>query len=143
MMARFAGAALGLALILSAACQPPPPEQALRDRIGRMVTAIRDRDAGAVMDNLSQGFEAQGGLQRRDAYRFMLAHFLRHDGVYVVLSNMEIDIHRDDPGRARVAATAALAGTGGTASGEAGIYRIESRWRMIDGRWRLHRLRWQ
>ena len=63
------------------ACSRTSPEQAVRQQIEVLQSAIDARDPAAVHDLLADDFIGNGGMDRRGARQLAAAVFLRHRDV--------------------------------------------------------------
>ncbi len=131
--------AICMALLL-AACARTPPEQALRDAVAALQTAIESRDAAAVQDSLADDFIGPDGLDRAGARRMAALYLMRHDRVGVTPGPLDIALQDT---HARVRFTAVLTGGTDRLLPQAGdVYKVETGWRMEGGRWRMTSATW-
>ncbi len=132
---------LATLVMLLAACNRAPPEQALRDRIDALQQAIESRDGGDVRGALADDFIGPGGLDRDGAARLAQGVFLRQQQIGVVLGPLDVemqDLH------ATVHCTVALTGsTGGLLPDSGQIYDVTSGWRLEGNDWRLTSIDWK
>ena len=129
-----------LLLGLATACSRTPPEEALRETLAGVQTAIEKRDAAALKQTLAEDFVGPDGMDKLGAVRLAQAMFLRHQGVGAKLGRLELDV-RDT--QARVTFTAALTGGEGLLPDSVQVYDVDTDWRMEDGQWQLVRANWK
>lgn len=135
-------AVAGLALLVGlAGCAKEPDEQALRDTVSALQSAVEERDADAVEELLADDFIGSGGLDRAGARRLAGLMFLRHRDIGTTLGPLEVEMQG---ARASVRFTAVVTGGGPRALPDAArIYRVETGWRSDDGEWRLNSADWE
>ena len=122
-------------------CSRTPPEQAVRQQLVALQSAIDARDAGAVHDLLADDFIGNGGMDQRGARQMAAAVFLRHRDVSARLGPLTVEI------RSKTEAIAtfnvlATGSDGGVLPTNGQIFDFETGWRLIDGKWRLLNARW-
>nr|WP_237561506.1 hypothetical protein [Frateuria defendens] len=124
-----------------AGCHRPPDEARLRAAIDRVAQAAEAADVGGVTAPLSEDFDGNHGeLDRRALGNLVRVFRLRHERIGVTMGPVEIEAR----GERRVArVTVTLTGGGGLLPDQAGIYRIESAWRVEDGDWHCYAATWE
>ena len=133
---------LGCVLMaVTAACSRVPAEQAVRQQLQALQSAIDARDAGAVHDLLAEDFVGNRGMDRRQARQLSIAVFLQHRDVGAHLGPVTVQLH----GQTEATATFSVLATGGTGgllpeSGQ--VFEVETSWRLVDGEWRLLNAHW-
>lgn len=134
-------AVLSLQLLLSACSQPPAAEQGIHQALAEMVTAIEQRDSGAIGNRLDAQFQSSGSghamSSRKDALRLLLAVFYRHRNISVTLTN--IDVIPDNMNRNRASASfnaLTTGGDGGLLPSTAQLYRVQSEW-VFNDEWQM------
>ncbi|TDG13405.1 nuclear transport factor 2 family protein [Seongchinamella unica] len=138
---------IALFVVLLAACgQRQGPEQALRESIRELETALAERSPGGVLDKLAESFlggsSGQLDMDKEGAQKALAVYFLRYHRIRVVVTQVEVEIDPYEPALAQATANVALAGGERLIPNSAGFYRVESRWREIDGEWQITRLQW-
>ena len=123
------------------ACSRTPPEQAVRQQLEALQSAIDTRDAGAVHDLLADDFIGNGGMDRRGARQLAVAVFLRHRDVGARLGPVTVEIRSEIEAVAKFNVLA-TGGDGGLLPGNGQVFDVETGWRMVDGKWRLLNARW-
>ncbi len=127
-------------VVLLAACDRTPPEQALRNRIDALQQAIESRDGADVRDALADDFIGPDGLDRNGAKRLAQGLFLRNQKIGVIVGPLDVEMKQD---HATVHCTAALTGGSGSLLPDSGqLYDVTSGWRLEDGDWRLTSIKW-
>ena len=139
LLAGVAGAAIAAALV--SACARPSPEQALRDRMDQLQSAIDGRDAGAVEDVLADDFVGNAGMDRQGARRLAATMFLRYRQVGVRFGPVEVELHGE---RATARFTAvATGGSGGLLPERGQVYDVTIGWRRDGDDWRITSAEWK
>ncbi|RLQ22579.1 hypothetical protein DWB85_06225 [Seongchinamella sediminis] len=139
---------IALLLVLLSACgQRQGSEEAVREGISRLGTALAERSAGDVLGTLADSFLGGGpgglDLDKEGAQRLLAVYFLRYHRIRVVVTQVEVAVDPYEPALARATANVALAGGERLLPSSAGLYFVESRWREIDGEWQITRLEWR
>lgn len=130
-----------LVLVATTACSRAPPEQAVRQQLEDLQTAIDARDAGAVHDLLADEFIGNGGMDSRGARQLAVAIFLRHRDVGARLGPVTVEIRSEAEAVASFSLLA-TGGDGGLLPGNGQVFDVETGWRLEDGQWRLLNARW-
>lgn len=137
---RRVGLVLWTVFALLSACARTPPEQALREAMAGVQTAIEERDAAALASHLAEDFVGPDGLDREGARRMATLYLMRHKRVGATLGPLDIQLQED---HASVRFTAALTGGSGRLLPETGsLYDIRTGWRIEDGEWRMTSATW-
>ncbi|MGV8922752.1 MAG: nuclear transport factor 2 family protein, partial [Thermomonas sp.] len=118
------------------ACSRTPPEQAVRQQLEALQSAIDARDAGAVHDLLAEEFIGNGGMDRRGARQLAVAVFLRHRDVGLRLGPVTVEI-RSETEAVATFNVLATGGDGGLLPGNGQVFDVETGWRLVDGQWCL------
>ena len=139
---------IALLLVLLSACgQREGPEQAVRNRIGDLETALAERSPGDALDTLAESFLGGSAgkldMDREGAKKMLAVYFLRYHRIRVVVTQVEVAIDPYQPALASATANVALAGGERLIPNSAGFYQVESRWQEIDGNWQITRLQWR
>ena len=124
------------------ACSRTPPEQALREQLSAMQTAIETRDAGDVHKLLAEDFIGNDGLDRRGARQLAAATFLRHRDVSARFGPVNIALRGQGDAIARFSVVA-TGGSGGLLPDSGQVFDVETGWRLVDGEWRLLTASWK
>lgn len=124
-----------------AACSRTPPEQAVRQQLEALQSAIDARDAGAVHDLLANDFIGNGGMDRRGARQLAVAVFLRHRDVGARMGPVTVELRSETEATASFSVLA-TGGDGGLLPGNGQVFDVETGWRLVDGDWRLLNARW-
>ncbi len=94
---------------LVSSCGSETPEDTLRALIADAASAAEDRDAGAILDHVSDAYVDQSGQNKRSLRGALLYLFREHQRVHVFTRIREIELPQAD--HARVVVAVALAGT--------------------------------
>lgn len=121
-------------------CARPAPEEALRTEVAGVQASIQQRDAAALGRHLSGDFVGPGGINRDQAPRLSALQMMRHQSVAVTFGPLEIEL-REPHATVRFRAVVA-GGSGRWVPDMAGVYRVETGWRMEDGAWKITSARW-
>lgn len=128
-------------LSLLLACAGTAPEQALREAVAGLQSAIEARDASSLQSYLADDFIGPDGLDRNGARRLATAYLMRHDRVGVIVGPLEIRLQQR---HASVAFTATLTGRAQHRLPDAArIYAVQTGWRMEAGEWKLTSAAWE
>lgn len=130
-----------LLIAAMAACSRTPPEQAVREQLEALQSAIDARDAGAVQDLLAEDFVGNRGIDRRGARQLALAVFLQHRDVGARLGPVTVDVRSESEATAKFSVLA-TGGNGGLLPTNGQVFDLETSWRLVDGKWRLLNARW-
>jgi ketosteroid isomerase-like protein len=141
--------ALALALCL-AACggSAATPEEEVRALVADFARAADERDAGAALELISDGYADPHGRDKQALHALVVGYFLRHEALHVLARVKQVEL-AEPPEAARVLAVAALTGApvadvGELAGISADVYRFELEARREgDGRWRVASARWR
>ena len=134
-------AALCACLLALAACSRPAPEQALRDTIAQMQSAIEARDAGALDEHVAEDFIGPEGMDRKDARRLAQVVFLRNRDVGATIGPLQVSL-QDDHATVRFSA-ALTGGSGALLPDSAQVYDVSTGWRMRGDAWELVSADWK
>lgn len=124
---------------LLAACDNTPPEQAIKDALAEIETAIEDGDTGTVMGRLSDNatVERRGRtLQRKEIHRTLVGLFFRYPNRNITFTRIRIDLDPVTQEQARVQFTALAWGEKNVLPDDADSYQIDSHW-LLDGGWKI------
>ena len=134
-------ALLCLLLAVLGACSRTPPEQAVRQQLEALQTAIDAQDAGAVHELLAEDFIGNQGMDRRGARQLAVAVFMRHRDVGARMGPVTVELRSDTEATASFSVLA-TGGDGGLLPGNGQVFDVETGWRLLDGDWRLLNARW-
>lgn len=144
MPARFrsiVATALCACVLALAACSRPAPEQALRDTLAQMQSAIEARDASALAEHVAEDFIGPEGMDRKDARRLAQVVFLRNRDVGATFGPLQVSMQEE---HATVAFSAALTGgSGALLPDSAQVYEVSTGWRMRGDEWELVSADWK
>lgn len=128
-------------LSLLPACAGTAPEQALREAVAGMQSAIEARDASSLQSYLADDFVGPDGLDRNGARRLAAAYLMRHDRVGVIVGPLEIRLQER---HASVAFTATLTGGARQQMPDAArVYAVQTGWRLEASEWKLTSAAWE
>ena len=132
---------LSLCLLVVAACSRTPPEQRLREQIGRMQAALEQRQARAFIDGVAEDFTGNGGMDRAALQQAVRAQVLANADIGLTLGPAQIELQGD---RATVRFSALATGGGGRLLPDrASGWQVTSGWRDEDGQWLLYYAEWK
>ncbi|WP_159681838.1 nuclear transport factor 2 family protein [Luteimonas sp. 9C] len=123
-------------------CKRAAPEEAIREQVAALQSAIEARSASDVAAVLDDDFIGPQNMDRRAARQLAAVMMLRHQRIGVLTGPLDITLQGED--RAMVRTRAAVSGADGSARlpDSAQAWRVESGWRLRDGVWRINRLDW-
>ena len=121
-----------------AGCDRPPPEQALRDTLAELESALETGDLDTVMDHLDDGFRYQD-MDRKAVGRRLVGAFLRYPKRQVNFMNTRIEL-ATPADSARVRFNALVWGGRATLPEDADGFQVVSHWRRDGGDWLLTEL---
>lgn len=123
------------------ACTQEPSEQALRQTVAAMQSAIESGDASDFLDYVAEDFSGQNGaLDKSQLRALIMTGILRHKHIGVASGPIKVKIF-DDRYRATLHFQALL--TGGEWLPENGqVLDIESHWRYGKGDWKCFSATW-
>ena len=127
---------------LLAACDNTPPEQAIKDALAEIETAIENGDASTVMDRLSDDIAVERRsriLQRKDIHRTLVGVFFRYPNRNITFTRIRIELDPVTQKQARVQFTALAWGGQNVLPDDADSYQVDSHW-QLDGEWKIERL---
>ncbi len=128
-------------IVAMTACSRTPPEQAVRQQLDALQSAIDARDAGDVQDLLAEDFIGNRGLDRRGARQLATAMFLRHRHVGARLGPVTVEIRSETEATAKFSVLV-TGGDTGLLPGSGQVFDVETGWRLEDGKWRLLNAGW-
>ena len=126
--------------VWTAGCSSPPPEQALRDAVGKLQAAVQTRDIDALFEPIADDFVGPEGMDRQTFRRYVTVITLRKQKFGVQLGPLDVKMFAE---RATVTFTAATTGSDGWLPDSAQVYQVETGWRMESGQWKLMSAAWQ
>jgi hypothetical protein len=127
-------------LLIAAACQRTPPEEALRARMSVLESAIDARDAGALRDFLADDFIGPGGMDGTGARRLAQGLFLRYRDIGTRLGPLDVQVQEQ---HATVRFDAIVTGGAGSLLPDSGqVYDVRTAWRLEGGEWVLVSAEW-
>ncbi|MBT0963703.1 hypothetical protein [Denitromonas iodatirespirans] len=140
-------AAILLSLAL-AACSRTPPEQAIREAVGRIEQGIAAHQNAAVRAELAEAFRGgpaddPGRLDKAGVQRLLAGYFLRYKHIGVVVTGVTVEplAHADD--QAWSDASVLLTGADGLIPEAGRHYRVRGLWVREGSDWRLRELHWE
>jgi len=121
-------------------CSKPPPEQALRETIGKLEQAALKKDGGEFFEYFADDFSGSDGLDRESFRRYVQLVWLQNKDVGVQMGPLDVKLMQD---RATVDFTVALSGGQGLLPDRGQIYQVQTGWRMDGDDWRLISATWK
>lgn len=137
--------ALCLALIMLSGCgQPLPAAQQIKAHIAEITAGLETKDHSQITDHLSEQFLANNRLDKSAIRRMILAHFLRHQSIDIVLENLSVSLNDNDPNRATVQGNVIVSGGSGRLIPDSGrLVNVDSQWQIERGEWRVVAMSWE
>lgn len=136
-----------IALALLAACvDESSPEQQVRAVIASMEQAAEARDAGELLDHVSDNYRDAQGQDRAEASRYARGYFVVNQSVHL-LTRIE-SLEFPSPDEAQVKLQVGMAGRGAEAGGagltadlydfDVALVREDGEWKVSYADWRAH-----
>lgn len=133
--------AFAFMLCAVAGCTRGDPEQALRQRIAELQSALESREVSAVQQFLADDFVGNDGIDRRQARAMAAMLSARYRSVGVTFG--PLDVKMQPPANATIAFGAFTTGSGeGLLPQRMQAYDVETAWRESGGDWVLYHARW-
>jgi len=137
---RWLARSFSLVAILLASCAAPPDEQALRENIDAIETAVEERSLAGVMDYVTEDFGGSQGFDRDALRRLLQAQILVNTNIGVTIGPITIKRKGE---RATATFSVILTGGNGRFVPERGrAYAVKSGWRIEDGEWKVYVAEW-
>lgn len=130
-------------LFLLVACEKAPPEEAILAHIKAMQQAIEARQAGGVLDFIADDFHGSHGLDKEGLRRLLIAQFLRHGHVNMLITNMDVSVGVTVGDKASIKGVVLLTGSDHNIPQEGRLYKITGEWQLRKGNWLLVSLQWE
>ena len=130
-------------LFIFSGCSEPPAEQAIRENIEKVESAIESHQRSAVTKHLSSYFVMNDKIDKKSTERMLMAAFLRHKNIEIIVSNITIEPNKSDAQRAKSTATVTLVGATNFMPDSGSIYQVHAQWQIESSAWRLMTLGWQ
>jgi hypothetical protein len=128
-------------LVLLAACQRTPDATLIRDHITAMVKAVETRDNAGFLAHVAETYRDDEGRDLRGLRQLLLANFMQHSNILVLVSDVTIDVRADKAeAQLRVQLTS---GEQLIADRRFGAYRVHTLWKKQDRDWQLFQARWE
>jgi len=133
---------LSVVMILSA-CSELPAEQAIKENIEEIQSAIEGKSSSGVTEHLSSYFLLNNKMDKKGVKRMLMASFLRHQKIGIIVSNVTIELSETDTHRAVSTATVALVGATNFIPDSGRLYQLKGEWQIEGSDWRLLTLNWK
>ncbi|HEX7026354.1 MAG TPA: hypothetical protein VF268_03875 [Gammaproteobacteria bacterium] len=139
------GLILGLSVLPIIACSPEEtgPEAAILANIKAIAQAVENKDTGEVLDYVTEQFLGNDRLDKRELQGLMLAYYLRHKKINVVVTRMDIEVSEYDPYSAKMRGSVLLTGTDRLLPENGRLINVSGEWQKYGDDWLLARLDWQ
>ncbi|MCW8964986.1 MAG: hypothetical protein OQL16_14410 [Gammaproteobacteria bacterium] len=134
---------ISLLLALLTACSQPPVEEAIRNNMQIIQTAIEEKDRSEVLSYLTEDFTGNQHINKEEAGKMLIAKFLLHNKITITVLKTEITPH---PGYNFVANgkhSVVVTGADRLVPDSARVYEVKSHWELKDDDWMLARLTWE
>lgn len=132
---------------LGLGCSTPPDAQQISDHIHSMAENVENKNAGDILDRLSESFSATHLRTKKDTQRLLALSFLKYKRISILLANIKISVNETYLDQAT--ATFNVIATSNTPGGvsliphEGQAYRFTTDWEKIDNEWYLQRAEWK
>lgn len=130
-------------LLLLAACGGSAPEAAIRENIEFMQEAVEAKESGDAVRYLAEHFTGPHGVDKQGLRRILLAHFLQHRNIQVVITRLNITVNEYNPVSARMEAVVAVAGAEGLLPRNGDLINVSGDWELHEGEWLLVNAHWE
>lgn len=138
------GLIFGLLILPMLSCSSKTgPEEAIRANINAIAQAVEDKDTGEVLDYVTEQFLGNGRMDKQDLKGLILAYYLRHKKVNVVVTRMDIEVNEYDPYSAKMQGAVLLTGTDRLLPENGRMVNVSGEWQKRGDDWLLARLDWQ
>ena len=140
-------------LALAVACTEPvlEPEQQIRDLLGEIERASREKDIQTLKNLVSASYSDKVGRKQENLHSLIKLHYLRRRDVFLLTRIETLELPA--PGQAKLSVLAAMAGTpleseAALRDVRADLYRFElelrdegsGEWRVVSADWRPARM---
>lgn len=129
---------------LFSGCSRPLGDKAVIEQvIAEMKTALEARQREAFMAHLADDFSGQEGhYDKAGAHQLLLAHFLRHARIQVMMTGTEVVLHPESQ-RATATIQALVTGSDSWIPQEGRTIMLTLGWRKTGGQWQIVNAHWQ
>jgi hypothetical protein len=128
--------------MLSACGERTPAEEAIRERIEGMRSALGEGRTRSFMAPVADDFTALGrDLDRRAARLLLTREMMAHQRLKARLFDLEVELLGD--ARARATLHAVVTGGSGLVPDTGSWYRVTTGWRLDGGEWMLISAGWE
>ena len=130
---------MGLAMLQ--ACQPAgSPEALIEAQIKRIQAGIENKSPDDVLDPIHDEFGTAKGQDKKWLKRTMAFYMIRHEKITIVISGLDITLNSQDSARATF--NVVSAGGESLIPQQAGLYKMDTDWRLENGDWQLVYAAW-
>ena len=133
---------LFLSLLLFS-CSQTPPEEAIENIMEEIEIAIEQKDNASIMKHVHESFRGNEHIDKTQLRKLLTVHFLRHNNINVVVTQMNIEHDPLQPYYAEMKGIAAVTGAENILPQDGRIYAIEGSWELHGDDWKLTELTWQ
>lgn len=119
------------------------PQEAILANIKAIQQAVEDKDTGEVLDFVTEQFLGNGRVDKQGLRGLMLAYYLRHKKINVVVTRMDIEVSEYDPYSAKMLGSVVLTGTDHLLPEDGRMVNVSGEWQKYGDDWLLARLDWQ
>lgn len=130
-------------LALVTGCSEEGPEQQIRNNIAALQTALEGKDSDTALTYVAAEFLGNRTIDKPALRRLLLLHFLRHQKIEIVMTQLEVTPNPTDPLRASMSGAALLVGMENLLPESGRLHRFNGDWLLVNEDWRLTHLHWQ
>ena len=125
------------------ACSKTPPEQAILANVDAIQSALESKNTGDVMAHFKEDFLGNGYLGKPELRRFLVAQFLQHRNVNLLITSMEVDHRPELPLSATIKGVVVVTGAERILPDDGRLFAINGKWRLVEDTWLLENLSWE
>ncbi len=124
-------------------CSQPPAVEAIQNSMEKIETAAENKDTSAIMKYIHDSFRGNEHLDKTQLRKLLMVHFLRHNNITVLITQMDIEHDPTQPYYATMSGTVAITGAKNILPQDGKIYSLKGTWEFHGGDWLLSELTWQ
>lgn len=133
-----------LAALSLCSCSQNDPKQALRDSLQQLVSAVEEKKHRAVTNKLVKNFRGNGRFNQQTMSALVFRYYVRHKfiKIYTLINSIEIKSITENNAKAKMIFHAALTSSKKSLPEHMRVFKIDSRWEIIDKEWKMSTANW-